>query len=181
MSTGNAARLALVATSLLLGGCETLGSIDFNPPPPPPPDCPRAVVAEGAGRLTRFAGGGTDPANISFEAEILEITGTCGEDDGVLDVEMEVQIAARRGPAAAGDVAAFNYFVAVARADKTILARQAFDASIELPEDGSGSGIVEEIEQTISIGEDDSGANYVIIVGFEMTPEELEYSRQQDR
>lgn len=181
MNPLNAARLVFVATSLLLGGCETLRSIDFNPKPELPPGCPRAVVAEEAGRLTRFAGAGKDPSDVAFEAEILEVTGTCGYDDDIVDVEMQVQIAARRGPAGTSDAAALNYFVAIARSDKTIVARQAFDASIELPEDRSGSGIIEEIDQTIPLGEDETGEDYVIIVGFEMTRDELEFNRAQER
>jgi len=174
-------RLAFVAASILLGACETINSIDFNPEPELPPPCPRAVVADGAGRLIKFNGAGKELADVAFEAEILELTGTCGYDDESIDVELNVEIVAGRGPAATGDVAAFNYFVAVARADKTILAREGFDAAIELPSDQTRAGIFEEIEQTIPIQEGESGENYVIVVGFEMTPEELDFNRERER
>ncbi|MGH6927178.1 MAG: hypothetical protein ACREEV_02590, partial [Dongiaceae bacterium] len=78
-------------------------------------------------------------------------------------------------------VAKVNYFVAVARSDKTVLARQAFDAVIELPGNQTRNEIIEEIEQTIPIPEGGSGGNLVIVVGFEMTPDELEFNRQQGR
>lgn len=177
----NAARLAFVATSILLGGCETLNSIDFNPKPELPPGCPRAVVAEDAGRLIRFDGSGKELSDVAFEAEIVDVTGTCGYDDDIVDIEMQVQIAARRGPAGTVDTAALNYFVAIARSDKTILARQAFDASIELPDDSAGSGIIEEFEQEIPLREDETGEDYVIIVGFEMTPDEFKFNREHRR
>jgi hypothetical protein len=176
-----ALRLALLAAPLLLAACETLSSLDFSPEPEIPPPCPRAVVGEGAGRLTRFDGGGKDPTNVLFEAEIADLAGSCIYDDTEISVEMQIQIVAGRGPAATDDNAKVNYFVAVTRTDKTILAREAFDAVIELPGNQTRNEIIEEIEQTIPIPEGGSGGNLVIVVGFEMTPDELEFNRQQGR
>lgn len=176
-----ALRLALLAAPFLLAACETLGSLDFSPEPEILPPCPRAVVGEGAGRLTRFDGGGKDPTNVLFEAEIADLAGTCIYDDTEISVDLQIQIVAGRGPAATDDDAKVNYFVAVARTDKTILAREAFDAVIELSGNQTRNEIIEEIEQTIPIPEGGSGGNLVIVVGFEMTPDELEFNRQQGR
>ena len=181
MNRPTALRLAFLAAPLLLGACETLMAIDFNPPPEIPPPCPRAVVGENAGRLTRFSGAGKDPANIVFEAEIADLAGSCVYDDDSIDVDLQIQIVAGRGPAATDDNASFNYFVAVARTDKTILSRDAFDTVIELPGNQTRNQTVEELEQTIPLAKGESGANLVIVVGFEMTPEELEFNRQQGR
>jgi len=176
-----ALRLAFLAAPLLLGACETLRSIDFNPPPEIPPPCPRAVVGENAGRLTRFNGAGKDPSNMVFEAEIADLAGSCIYDGDTIEVDMQIQLVAGRGPAATDDKAKFNYFVAVARTDKTILSRDAFDTVIELPGNQTRNETVEEIEQTIPLAEGESGANLVIVVGIEMTPDELEFNRQQGR
>jgi len=176
-----ALRLAVLAAPLLLGACETLKSIDFNPEPELPPPCPRAVVGENAGRLTRFSGAGEDPANIVFEAEIADLAGSCVYDDDSIEVDLQIQLVAGRGPAATDDNAKFNYFVAVARTDKTILSRDAFDTLIELPGNQTRNQTVEELEQTIPLAEGESGANFVIVVGIEMTPEELEFNRKQGR
>jgi hypothetical protein len=176
-----ALRLAFLAAPLLLGACETLRSIDFNPKPEAPPPCPRAVVGDNAGRLTRFNGAGKDPANVVFEAEIADLAGSCVYDGDTIEVDMQIQLVAGRGPAATNDTAKFNYFVAVARTDKTILSRDAFDTVIELPGNQTRNETVEEIEQTITLAEGETGANIVIVVGIEMTPDELEFNRQQGR
>ena len=176
-----ALRLAFLAAPLLLGACETLKSIDFNPKPELPPPCPRAVVGDNAGRLTHFSGAGKDAANIVFEAEIADLAGSCIYDDNSIEVDLQVQIIAGRGPAGTEDNAKLRYFVAVARTDKTILARDAFDTVIELPADHTRNQTVEELEQTIPISEGQSGEDLVIVVGFEMTPEELEFNRNQKR
>jgi hypothetical protein len=177
-----APRLALVAASLLLGSCETLKSLDFHSQPPAPPaPCPRAVVADQAGHLTRFVGADKDPAHVQFEAQIGDLTGDCGYDDSSIDVDMKVQILGSRGAANTTGQATFNYFVAIARPDKTILAREAFDATIEFPGNQTQNGVVDEIQQTIPLQSGQTGTDFVIIVGFEMTPDELEYNRKQGR
>jgi hypothetical protein len=174
-------RLALLAAPLLLGACETLKSIDFNPKPEAPPPCPRAVVGDNAGRLTRFNGAGKDPANMIFEAEIADLAGSCVYDGDTIQVDLQVQIVAGRGPANTDDKAKLNYFVAVARTDKTILSRDGFDTVIELPGNQTRNQTVEELQQTIPLAKGETGANLVIVVGIEMTPDELEFNRKQGR
>ena len=181
MNRLTALRLAFLAAPLLLGACETLKSINFNPKPEPPPPCPRAVVGDNAGRLTRFSDAGREPANIVFEAEVADLAGSCVYNDNSIEVDLQIQLIAGRGPAGTEDKARFNYFVAVARTDKTIVSRDAFDASIDLPGNQTRNQTVEELEQTIPLAKGESGANLVIVVGFEMTSEELEFNRKRGR
>jgi hypothetical protein len=181
MNRSTALRLAFLAAPLLLGACETLRSIDFNPKPPPPPPCPRAVVGDNAGRLTRFSAAGKDPADIVFEAEIADLVGSCVYNDNSIDVDLQIQLIAGRGQAGTEDKAKFNYFVAVARTDKTVLSRDGFDTAIDLPTDKTRGQTVEELQQTIPLAEGETGANLVIVVGIEMTAEELEFNRKQGR
>ena len=176
-----ALRLVFLVAPLLLGACETLRSLDFSPEPVIPPPCPRAVVAEDAGRLTRFAGADQYETNMVFEAEITDLAGSCVYDDETIEVDLQIRIVAGRGPASTDDEAKLNYFVAVARTDKTILGRDAFDTVIDLSGNQTRNETIEELEQTIPIPEGGSGGNLVIVVGFEMTPQELEFNRQQRR
>jgi len=182
MNRSSALRLALLcAVPLLLGSCETLRSIDFNPKPPAPPPCPRAVIGDDVGRLTRFSGADKDPANVVFEAELGDLMGSCVYHDDNIEVDLRVPLFATRGPAAKDGNAKFNYFVAVARTDKTILSRDSFDTEIELTADKPRNETADDIEQTIPIKEGQSGADLVIVVGIEMTPDELEYNRKRGR
>lgn len=178
----NVFRFLLPTLTLALLGCETIQSLNFSSEPTSPDPCPIAVVAEEAARLTRFdPGTNRDPRNILFEAEIPGLNGDCGHGDTEIDIDLQVRIVAGRGPANTTQQATIPYFVAITRTDKTILAREAFEATIEFPGNQTRNETIEEIEQTIPFGEGDSGANYVIVVGFEMTPEELEYNRQLGR
>ncbi len=182
-------RAALLLAMLPVAACNSSGEFDLNifsddyfaANPPETlrgPPCPRPAIADGAGNLSRFAGSGTASSDLAFEAWIADIEGDCGYDDNVIDIDMNVTIVGRRGPAGS-DGGQFTYFVALVRNDGTIIDRRAFAGEIDLVSTQSRGGFVDEIEQTVTLSEGEDGANYTIIVGFELTPEELEYNRQK--
>lgn len=164
---------ALAALALTLAACGMLEK------PKPPAPCPRADIVDDAGKLTRFAGTGRDLTDVQFEAEIDGVSGSCVYDDDVIDVDLQLRIVASRGPADENRRADFRYFVAVARTDQTIIAREEFDSYIEFPGNQTRAGIVEELAQHIPIQPDEPGTNFVIYVGFALSPEELEFNRAQ--
>lgn len=174
---GKRALLALVAPTLL-GSALLAGCSLFERPPPPPP-CPHVTQVGDASTLTRFAGGGRDLTDVAFEAEIGPLFGSCAYEDDVIDVELNVQVVASRGPADQARRADFRYFVAIARLDQTVLARQEFDSFIEFPGNQVRAGIVEELAQRIPIQSGERGDSFVIYVGFILTPEELAFNRAQ--
>lgn len=173
---GKRAVLALVVPALLasLAGCGSM----FSKPAPPPP-CPQIAQVDDAATLTRFAGVGRDLTDVAFEAELGPFYGSCGYDEGEIDVELNVQIIASRGPADQARRADFRYFVAIARLDQTVLARAEFDSYIEFPGNQVRAGIVEELAQQIPIQSGERGDHYIIYVGFVLTPEELAFNRAQ--
>jgi hypothetical protein len=195
MTLAGLLRAALAATPLLLAGCSSSGDFDLNifregyfAPRPTQEStvtglCPRPAVAEDAGRLTRFAGDSRDPSNILFDAVVSDITGNCGydKDGNIVQVDMQVQFTATRGPANKDERGPFNYFVAIARTDGTILKRDAFDGLFEFPGNKTQVQFADELEETIPLKEGERGTNYVVLVGFEMSREELDYNRQQAR
>jgi len=150
----------------------------FQKPAAPPP-CPTVATVDDAATLTRFVGSDRDLTDVAFEAEIGEMKGSCGYDEDEIDVDLTVEFIASRGPADTARRADFRYFVAIARRDQTILARKEFDSHIEFPGNQTRAGIVEELVQRIPIQPGESGRNYVIYVGFALSPEELEFNRAQ--
>jgi hypothetical protein len=137
--------------------------------------CPQVLKVQDAERLTRFEGTGRDLTDTLFEAQVGQITGSCGVDEGAIDMTMQVQFVATRGPADRSRQGDFGYFVAIVDSGGAVLARQAFDSSFEFVEGKSRTGVVEELEQRIPAS---SGAPpYTIYVGFQLSPEELAFNR----
>jgi len=165
------ARLAAGGLALALG----LAACAKEPPPPP---CPAVVPVADAAQMVRFNGAGHDLTDVVFEARIQNYALTCEYDDGVIDSKMMLSVLAVRGPANQDQVARVGYFVAVATRDQKIAAREEF--GLEIPFEGNRSRVVavDEVAPRIPLKTGESGDNYVIYIGLIVTPEELQYNRQ---
>jgi hypothetical protein len=160
--------LAGLVAVLVLASCAT---------EPETRPCPQALVLADAARQVKFSGQGRDLTDVVFEANIQTGRLVCAYDDNVLDVDLQVRVVASRGPANSDRLANISYFVAVARTDQTVLARESFDIAIPFPGNRTRVAGLEEIGQVITLPGDDDGDDYRIYVGLELTPEELDYNR----
>ena len=147
----------------------------------PPSPCPQVVAVSDASRLTKFDPGGRDLTDIRFEAELENLQFTCEYEDGMIEGELTVRIAASRGPADANRLARLNYFVAVATLDRRVIAREEFDVAIPFPGNSTRGGVIEELTPRIPLEPGESGSDYTIYVGLDLTSEELEFNRQSRR
>jgi hypothetical protein len=150
----------------------------------PPPVCPRIGILSDAASLVKFRpGDGRDLTDVEHEAEILGVDRTCEMRDGgkAVDVAVTVQMAAARGPAAPeATTIPLPYFIAVVeRASQRIVAREAIAGQIELTPGRRRAGVGEEIIERIPLGAGRSPADYEILVGLELTEEQLRYNRRR--
>jgi hypothetical protein len=163
--------LAPLALALALSGCG------FGDRPPPPP-CPATFPVAEARELTRFAGQGRDLTDVLFEARIQDVALVCEYDDGVIEADLRVRIMAVDGPANRGRKISLAYFVAIATLDRKIVAREEFE--LEVPFEGNRTRIVavDEVSPRIPLQPGQTGADYVIYIGFALTPAELRYNQE---
>ena len=141
-------------------------------------NCPRIVVIKDAQNQVRFVGEGRDLTDVAFEANIDAKGIECDFEEDEIAVSMEVRIEVTRGPAAPTPGAQLDYFVAVARSDRTVLARDQFGLKVEMPGNHTRVVALDEVSPTIPIAEGETGADYLIYVGLSLTPEEMEYNRK---
>ena len=170
-------RRLVLALPLLAAGC---GAFDRSPPPA----CPRIGILSDAATLVKFRPGpGRDLTDVEHEAEILNVDRTCElRDKGTaVEVAVTIQFAASRGPAAPeATTIPLPYFVAVVeRATQRIIAREAIPGQIELPPGRRRAGVGEEITERIPLSTGRSPADYEILVGLELTEEQLQYNRRR--
>lgn len=147
--------------------------------------CPLMGVLYDNSRLVDFAAPGSERyANIEWTAEMQGITGLCRylEDDPIT-MSLEMQMAFGRGPAATSDRQTYRYWVAVARRGYAPIEKQYFDVEVRFPRGQSIVTATEEIER-ITIpraNADTSGENFEILVGWELTPDQLAFNRAGKR
>ena len=158
-----------LALAVILAACSEDG---------PPPPCPAIVPVADASQLVRFNGQGRDLTDVNFEAKIENYQLTCEYDDNVIESQMLLQILAVRGPADRDRVANLKYFVAIATRDQKIGAREEFDLSV--PFEGNRTRVIasEELSPRIPLKAGENGDNYLIYIGLSVTPEELQYNRE---
>jgi hypothetical protein len=141
--------------------------------------CPRIGILREAAEATTFRpGAGRDATDVAYRARIVDYGGRCAIDAGMVEVELDLRMAALRGPGAAGDRIGYQYFVAVTDPAQNILAREAFDVDFVF-EGRPQAGSLEQLTQRIPLPRGVDGRNYEILVGFALTPEQVEWNRTQ--
>lgn len=152
----------------------------FGSPPPPP--CPQVTVLRDAAELIRYRPGpGRDLTDIVEHAKFAKLGLKCDYERDRLEVELAIDIAVERGPAATGREVRLPYFVAVIGSDDEILAKEVFTSVAEIPADRRRLGVREETEQIIPLRGSQTGSNFEIIVGFQLTEAELEANRRRQQ
>ena len=176
---------ALVIGTVGLSGCATAKKIIEvgEAPQKNPGPCPEAFALYEASRLVEFKGSEAY-ANIGFTAEIEKVRSLCRYfDDRPINADLSLDIAFGRGPAASGRTATYEYFVAVTRKDIEVIEKQIFPITITFPQGVDVVELTENIGEIIigRANENTSGANFEIIVGFELTPEQIAFNADGKR
>lgn len=167
-------RSALLALALVLASCSSS--------PKDPRACPRLGVIADAAELVRYrAGDGRDLTDQLFSARLGDVVGSCRLDKASANVEMRVAIVADRGPAMTRpDEAEVEYFVAVTGPGDEILAKETFRTRLDFA-NRNRTGVAEELSQRIPLPAGSDPGAYSILVGFQLTPEELSDNRRRRR
>lgn len=182
-------RIALILAASLLAATAVTGcrssriaqSLDSTPNAGP---CPVIGSVYDAARYVKMAdGSGELYSDIEFTGEIVDVRIFCRyTDDNPLDAEIEIDFAYGKGPAANADGHTYPYFVAVTRRNGKVLARETFASQADFR--GKTLTGKSELVNRITIPRADgsiSGVNFEIVVGFELTPEQLEFNRAGKR
>ena len=165
------------AKALLLGlGSALLAACGGDDGPPPP--CPALVRPPEAARLVDYVGGGRDLTDVSFEATIGQAFLTCEYDEDLVEAELDVTFIASEGPANAARSAVIRYFVAIATRDQEILTREQFAVQVAFAGNLTRLAVTEQLSPRIPLAPGQSGANFVVYVGFVLSPEQLEANRR---
>ncbi|MGD2132338.1 MAG: hypothetical protein PVI23_06055 [Maricaulaceae bacterium] len=162
-------------------GLSACNSLSMSDEPNAGP-CPNAFALHDAARIVEFA----DPAaeedfeNVAFTAEVQSVRSLCRYvGDNPIDADVFVEIGFGRGPAAEERSETYNMWVAVTRTDVAVLEKSYFPITVRFGRNEDRVYREERIPNVIipRAGESTSGSNFEILVGFELTPEQLEFNR----
>lgn len=147
--------------------------------------CPLMGVLYDNSRLVDFAEPDSQRySNIEFTGEMQGVNGLCryvGDDP--ITMSIDIDMAFGRGPAATSDRQTYRYWVAVVRRGHAPIEKAYFDVDVRWPR---GEAVVtrrETIEQIVipRANAEVSGENFEVLIGFELTPEQLQFNRDGRR
>ena len=146
--------------------------------------CPFVKTLYDAGRYVEFKEDREASANVGFAGEIQGISAGCQyKDDQPITVSMDVLFELGKGPQAEGNSKTYHYWVAVTDRNRDVIARQNFDLPVNFPAGKDRVYVTDSISSiVIPRGTTTtSGANFEILVGFDVTPQMAEFNRQGKR
>lgn len=174
---------ALLVMPLALGGCSMFGgddeAVDVVEKDAPKP-CPTVGVLDGADHMTLFNGRGKDLTDVVLRAEICKSVLQCEYDSDNSEISVNVAFdgTVDLGPAATSREANIPGFIAIVR-HGYMLSKQQLDIPVTF--DGAARTVkfLKTIEDTkIPIGGEINGAAYEVIVGFQLTQDQLDYNKK---
>ena len=178
----------VLAAGLALAGCGAYDSVSeslFGKEKPPA--CPRVSVLPEAASVTKFLPGpGRDIIDILFQGEVLDVQRSCEydiDDDtkvGTLKVELALVFEAERGAADHERKATFQYFVAIPEFFPRPEGRAVFNKQVEFPGNHTRLKVTDDpVTLNIPLKAGQSGSDFQIVIGFQMSREEMEYNRRR--
>ncbi|MGD0192414.1 MAG: hypothetical protein ABSD74_16880 [Rhizomicrobium sp.] len=167
---------ALALTSfaaVALAGCESdkTGS------------CPTMTALVAASEQSVFVPKATpDPSNLLYKVEIISVKGDCDVDKKALnaDVKLEVHFRATRAPSGTSAEYRAPYFVAVTEGTDRVLAKKNFTVPFAFAPGQSTADFSDSIASTeVQSKGEKRTYDYQVLVGLQLTKEQLDYNRSQ--
>lgn len=146
--------------------------------------CPFVKVLYDAARYIEFEGGREASAAVGYSGEIQGVSAQCAyKDDEPIRVSMEILFDLGKGPTAQGAAKTYRYWVAVTKRNDVVIDKQYFDLPVTFPAGQNRIYATETINQvTIPRAQmTTSGANFEILIGFDVTPQMAEFNRAGKR
>lgn len=168
---------------LLVSGCGSSQAPDLAG------RCPRVSLLADAAALTQFAPGpGRDLTDVDYQAEFTDLQAECQVMEGrgndrIVVVTVAPVMSVVRGPANDDRQAEFSYLVSVIGLDDSILNVQRFPIAVNFPGNLTRIIVTDDdppVTVRIPLTQSTAGRQYDILVGFQLTPDELEYNRRRD-
>jgi hypothetical protein len=170
-----ARRVAAIGLVALLAGCSLFGGGDKENKLA----CPTTQIAPDLDALTVLRPGGTGTGDIRFGVKLIKADSDCEADKagGIrTDTRMSFIIARNDPDLTEGE---FTYFVAIADSQRAILAKEDFTLKVQFAPRQNQMRVRDDISEHLPVRKLSSGKNYSIVVGFQLTPEQLELNRKR--
>ena len=146
------------------------------------PACPNPTFLRDLSDMVRYrsGSGGRDVTDLIVRARLTALKGKCSQaSESILETQVQVTLELFRGPGLAGNKVEVPIFLAVVD-NGEIVNKQIFPVQFEFPSNLDRATITTPaVALGLPVSPEKSGAAYGIIVGFQLSPEELDVNRRR--
>lgn len=164
------ARQFVVLLALGLAGCKGFGgaaNAQYT--------CPAATTIPELQTIARLAPNGSDDS-IQSAGRIASVTSSCEDEDAGIATKLSIDFSAlRTGPGIKR--VELPYFVAIADSTGNILGKQLFAIAVEFPDQAPTVRTTEKVTAHLPLKNPQLGNVYTIIVGFQLSKNEIDFNR----
>ena len=142
--------------------------------------CPFVKTLYDASRYVEFKDAREASANVGYSGEIENISAGCEyKDNEPIKVTMDILFELGKGPQATSNQKTYHYWVAVTDRNREIIARQEFDLPVTFPAGKDRVTMTDSLNNIVSPRGSltTSGANFEVLIGFDVTPQMAEFNR----
>ena len=125
-----------------------------------------------------------DPSNLLYAVEITSVKGSCDVDKKAMDadVSLDVHFRATRAPSGAGASYSVPYFVAVTEGTDRVLAKKNFTIGFTFAPGQATADFSDSVASTdVKAKGEKRTYDYQVLVGLQLTKEQLDYNHSQGR
>lgn len=169
-------KYAVLFCALLLAACQSAGAKDGAM------QCPDTGLLREAGTFTVLTSDKAGTAeDVIVSAEIVNFSGTCRYRNGEVEFELGLDVLAKRGPKGPSLTHYnFPYFIAILSPERQILQRQAFSTNVSFDNTGIARAAEPHVLR-IPVTDQKEAGSFQVLIGFELTPEQVARSRKDLR
>lgn len=173
---------AIAASAVALAGC---GSFSSSEKTKPRVRCSNVLLERSTADLVAFRPGpGRDLTDVMYEAQFTGYTGDCSvaRDGSSITLTVQPTFAVTRGPAWPGGTQQISYFVAIPAFYPAPEAKKIYSVPFSFPEGTATSVVLRDEKVTLQVPVPEGGTQAPpVYLGFQLTPDQLEYNREVAR
>jgi len=146
--------------------------------------CPYVKVLYDAARYVEFKDNAEASTAVIYTGEIQKVGSVCAyKQADPIKTEMQILFEFGHGPQAKSNHKLYHYWVAVTDRNRAVIAKQYFDLPVTFPSNNDRVTLTEKIPSVLIPRHDSkvSGANFEILVGFDVTPAMAAFNRDGKR
>lgn len=150
------------------GGTKSIGKLS----------CPTPLIAPDLDAAAVLRPGGSGPEDLRFGVKLASVNSKCSTEKIGLSADIRIAFVVARADQQVkrGD---FAYFVAIADAQRNILTKKEYKVGVEFSPRLKQLNVTDQVAVGLPLHDLSNGGKYLIIVGLQLTPEQLEFNRKQ--